>query len=332
MTETLELQGLSVDYGTGSNRLRAVDRVTLTVEAGSTVGLVGESGSGKSTVAKAIVGLEKPSAGRIVYNGREIAAPGQRYSRSTDLQMVFQDAHASLNPRMTVGDMIDEAVGNAKRVSRAQCAAETARLLELVAIDPAIRDRFPHQFSGGQLQRIAIARTLATGPRILVLDEVTSALDVSIQATILELLRRLQLELGLGYLCITHDLAVVRHLSHGIAVMYLGRIVEYASTDDIFAAPSHPYTKALIDSVPEVGRHEHRALVVRSDAPDPRNPPPGCSFHTRCPVGPTVHAGRTVCARRDPHDEAEAGGRFVACHFPLTDEQLELREPQAQHE
>ncbi|MHB1468202.1 MAG: ABC transporter ATP-binding protein [Solirubrobacteraceae bacterium] len=315
MSERLELEDLCVDYGAGRRRLRAVDRVSLAVEPGGTVGLVGESGSGKTTIGRAVVGLERPSGGCIRYDGREIASPRRRYVRRRGLQMVFQNAHASLNPRMTVGESIDEAVARAKPVGLRQRKAETARLLELVAMDPAIRERFPHQFSGGQLQRIAIARALATEPRIIVLDEVTSALDVSIQATILELLRDLQRRLGVGYLCISHDLAVVRHLSEKIAVMYLGRIVELAPTDELFALPGHPYTQALIDSVPVVGRA--RLPAVRGDVADPRRPPPGCPFHPRCAVGPLSDPSREICREVDPRPAAAPGEgeRLVACHF-----------------
>ncbi len=315
MSERLEIEEVSVDYGVGRTRLRAVDRVSLTVEPGATVGLVGESGSGKSTIGRAIVGLERVSGGCIRYGGEVIAAPGRRYARRRQLQMVFQNADASLNPRMTVGELIEEAVARAKALRSRERVTETARLLELVAMDPGVRDRFPHQFSGGQLQRIAIARALATEPRIIVLDEVTSALDVSIQATILELLRDLQRRLGVGYLFISHDLAVVRHLSDQIAVMYLARVVERGRTEEIFAEPGHPYTRALIDAVPVVGQPRKPAL--RGEIADPRHAPSGCRFHPRCPVGPFARSGREICIDVDPQDAVDLSEqRIVSCHFP----------------
>jgi peptide/nickel transport system ATP-binding protein len=316
----LEIENVSVRYGAGRGSLTAVVGVNLVLDGAMTLGLVGESGSGKSTLARAIVGLERLSSGRILLDNVELVSVGKKLNRNRAVQLVFQDPLASLNPRMTVGETLDEVVKISSNLARRERAKETTRLLELVAMHSTVREKFPHQFSGGQLQRIAIARSLAAKPQVLILDEVTSALDVSVQATIISLLRELQDEFHLGYLYITHDLAVCRYLSEAIAVMYLGEVVEFARAQELFRAPRHPYTRVLIDSVPTVGHHESERspLILQGDAPDPRRPPTGCRFHTRCPVGPQVHPERTNCVDVSPHPRQEPGQAVVACHFPLS--------------
>jgi len=314
---SLEVQHVSVRYGTGRRAFNAIEDVTVGVSGPSTLGVVGESGSGKSTLARAMVGLAGLSAGKILLDQEEIAER-RRSRRARAVQMVFQDAHSSLNPRMTVGEAIDEAIAASGSLPRSEIGAESERLLNLVTLDPRLRDRFRHQFSGGQLQRVAIARSLAAGPSVLLLDEVTSALDVSVQATIIALLRELQSRLGLSYVVISHDLAVVRSMSDRIAVMYLGQIVEHAAANEFFATPGHPYTTALIASVPSVGpRPKRDKLILQGDPPDPRRPPRGCRFHTRCPVGPLVNPERSICQEVDPHELPQEHGHWVACHFRL---------------
>jgi peptide/nickel transport system ATP-binding protein len=266
--------------------IRAVDGVDLAVEPGRTLALVGESGCGKTTVGRSILRLVEPQAGRVVFEGREILAlaPAELRPLRRRLQIVFQDPLASLDPRMRVLDAIGEGMesfgigaGAAERAERA------AALLRRVRLDPALGERYPHELSGGQRQRVCIARALAVEPRLLVCDESVSALDVSVQAQILNLLRDLQEELGLAYLFITHDLGVVRHLSHRVAVMYLGQIVEEGPTEQVFAAPLHPYTRALLSAVPSVDP-QRRGVAVRAagDVPSPARPPGGCRYHTRC--------------------------------------------------
>jgi peptide/nickel transport system ATP-binding protein len=314
----LEVHGLTVRYGTGDRALTAVEGVDLAIRRGRTLGLVGESGCGKSTVARALVGLAPVVAGRVTLDGTDCtsqsARDSPRYRRR--VQMVFQDPFSSLNPRMSVGALLDEALimRGGEFHSRRRRAAESARLLELVGLPAEARSRYPHQFSGGQRQRIAISRALAVDPDVLILDEVTSALDVSVQATVLNLLRELQRRLRLSYLFISHDLSVVRLMSDEVVVMYLGQVVERASTEDLFTRPAHPYTTALLKSIPSLhGRREPAPLS--GDPPDPRRPPAGCRFHTRCPVGPLAHPERTRCIELAPALGPESGSHRAACHF-----------------
>ena len=317
---TLEVDGLTVRYGAGSTLLTAVDDVDLAIPPGATLGLVGESGCGKSTVARAIVRLVPITSGRVLLDGKDIAgATGDRlHDLRRRVQMVFQDPHGSLNPRMTVGETIGEAITTHRRVSARSRALEVARLVEMVGLNPGVVTRYPHQFSGGQRQRIAIARSLAVGPEILICDEVTSSVDVSVQANILNLLRELQKKLGLSYLFISHNLSVIRYMSDVVAVMYLGKVVERAPVGDLFARPRHPYTRALIDSIPRaVSRLARDRVRLSGDLPDPRYPPAGCRFHTRCPFGPVVHPDRVICRDIDPHTMLLPGPHVAACHFPL---------------
>ncbi len=312
----LQTRGLTVRYGAGARTLTAVDGVDLGIPKGGTLGLVGESGCGKSTVARALVGLAAVAAGQVMLGDADYSAMAARTSLAyrRRVQMVFQDPYSSLNPRMSVGELLGEALTTRGGRSRGERAAESQRLIALVGLPANTLGRYPHQFSGGQRQRIAIGRALAVGPEVLILDEVTSALDVSVQATVLNLLQDLQAELGLSYLFISHDLSIVRLMSDEVAVMYLGRIVEHAPTEEFFTRPAHPYTAALMKSIPSL-RGGPRAAPLLGELPDPRKPPGGCRFHTRCPVGPIARPERTVCIDRDPRLEPPTRPHQAACHF-----------------
>jgi len=317
----LEARDLVVRYG----QLTAVDGVSFGIPAGGTLGLVGESGSGKSTIARAIVQLAKAARGQILLEGKDITfAHGSNLNEiRSRIQMIFQDPYSSLNPRLSVGAMIDEVLQRHRGLTAAQRRQEVGRLLEMVALEPMFADRYPHQFSGGQRQRIAIARTLASQPELVILDEVVSALDVSVQAEILNLLRDLQREFLLSYLFISHDLSVVRYMSDSVCVMYLGQIVEWKETEELFRQPEHPYTQGLIDSIPKmiVGGDPHR-IPLRGEIPDPHFPPPACRFHTRCPFGPLAHPERNICREDDPHRLIDKSEHYAACHFPLARKEL----------
>jgi len=267
--------------------VRAVDGVDLEVRAGRTLALVGESGCGKTTVGRSILGLERPMDGRVLFEGVDLAALSDEELRPhrKNVQFVFQDPMASLDPRMRVREIVAEGMHSfGLGANEAERTERVAEQLRRVRLDPDAMDRYPHEFSGGQRQRIGIARALAVEPRLLICDEAVSALDVSIQAQILNLLSELQQELGLAYLFITHDLRVVRYLAHEVAVMYLGQIVESGPTDQIFEDPRHPYTRGLLAAIPSVDPAQRNAQpVVLGDVPSPANPPDGCRFHTRCP-------------------------------------------------
>jgi peptide/nickel transport system ATP-binding protein len=317
----LEVEDLRVRYGTGRKSLTAVDGVSLTVEAGEALGIVGESGSGKSTLARAIVQVVPSAAGRIVLAGRDVTnaqGPARRHVRDR-VQMVFQDPFATLNPRLTIGATLEEAIRLRERREgeSTERKLELRELLDMVSLSGALARRFPNELSGGQLQRVCIARALAGRPQLLILDEVTSALDVSVQASILNLLRGLRRTLKLSYLCISHDLSVISYLCERVMVLYLGQAAELARWSELLASPRHPYTRTLLDSVPQVHGDVIRA-TAGGEIPDPRRPPSGCRFHTRCPVGPLAHPERTRCLSDDPHDlPANGASRLAACHYPL---------------
>lgn len=292
--------------------LKAVDGVSFTVNKGETFALVGESGCGKSTVARLIVGLYEPTAGRIRFDGKDIATITRRSEMQRlrrRFQMIFQDPYASLNPRWRVDRIIAEPIRTFGLVSDSQTIARRVdELLRLVRLNPAAGRKYPHEFSGGQRQRICIARALANNPEFLVCDEPTSALDVSVQAQILNLMRDLQDDLGLTYLIISHDLAVVHHMADWVSVMYLGRIVETADSRTLFRQPRHPYTRMLLDTVPDLSMSGRRRQPVRGEVPNPITPPPGCAFHPRCLLA------NERCRTERPITLQAAGGVRVACH------------------
>ena len=299
----------------GRQTLTAVDGASFAIARGETLALVGESGSGKSTLARMTVGLLRPTAGRVTIGGIDMWAPARQGARRRErqrlrrrLQMIFQDPFASLNPRWRVARIVAEPI-EAFRLAkdRGESQHRVAELLRLVGLDPADGAKYPHEFSGGQRQRICIARALASNPDFVVCDEPTSALDVSVQAQILNLMRDLQDRLGLSYLFISHNLAVVRHMASRIGVMYLGRIVEMAPAAELFEAPRHPYTRLLLDALPDLAMTGRARRPIEGETPNPIAPPPGCAFHPRCP-----HAYEPC--RVDVPALAERGARAVACH------------------
>ncbi len=295
--------------------VKAVDGVSLAIKRGETVGLVGESGCGKSTTGRTILQLERPTDGEVIFEGQNLAGlKGEELRRMRrHFQMIFQDPYASLNPRMTVGDIVGEPLEIHEITKGAATRQRVQELLQIVGLNPAFVSRYPHEFSGGQRQRVGIARALAVNPAFIVCDEPVSALDVSIRAQVLNLLQSLQQQFGLTYLFIAHDLAVVRHISDRVAVMYLGKLVELANRDQLYANPQHPYTRALLSAVPipspKVERKRER-IILLGDAPSPANPPSGCHFHTRCPI-----ARKGLCDVQVPEWREITPNQWVACHL-----------------
>ncbi|MGA2283620.1 MAG: oligopeptide/dipeptide ABC transporter ATP-binding protein [Candidatus Dormibacteria bacterium] len=295
---------------------RAVDGVSFEIRAGETVGLVGESGCGKSTLARVLTRLTPATSGRVIFEGVELTGlrgESLRQQRK-QLQMIFQDPFASLDPRMTVGDIIAEPLTNFKVVRGKAKDARVQELLRVVGLNPYFNNRYPHEFSGGQRQRIGIARALALNPKLIICDEPVSALDVSIQAQIINLLEDLQAEFNLTYLFIAHDLSVVRHISQRVLVMYLGKIVEVAPSDDLYSTQFHPYTKALLSAVPVPDprvESQRRLVELSGEIPSPLHPPSGCRFHTRCPIAQVPG----ICSEQEPPLEEKGNGHLAACHF-----------------
>ena len=315
----LDVQGLRKHYATeqgwlgrSGGKVLAVDGVSFGIAAGETLGLVGESGCGKSTTGKLILRLQDPTAGRILWRGQPIEALSQTQMRPVrrELQAVFQDPYSSLNPRIRAADIVAEPLRNFETMSDAAANERVAALFQRVGLRPDQMVKYPFEFSGGQRQRLGIARALSVQPKLIVCDEPVSALDVSVQAQVINLLMDLQVEFHLSYLFIAHDLAVVEHISHRVAVMYLGKIVEIAPRKAIFSRPLHPYTEALLDAVPvpdPLVRKQRRVLT--GDVPSPMNPPPGCRFHTRCPYA------EERCRREEPPLQQVEPGQWVACHL-----------------
>jgi oligopeptide transport system ATP-binding protein len=294
--------------------IKAVDDVSFDIYRGETLGLVGESGCGKTTAGRTIIQLYRPTAGHVYYEGQNLAqmrGSELRHMRRR-VQIIFQDPYASLNPRLTVGAIVGEPLEIHRAARGREMRERVEELLQLVGLDPYFVNRYPHEFSGGQRQRIGIARALALDPDFVVCDEPISALDVSIQAQIVNLLEELQDKLGLTYLFIAHDLSMVRHISDRVAVMYLGKVVELSNRDTLYTNPLHPYTQALLSAVPipdPVVEEKRQRIILKGDVPSPANPPPGCNFNTRCPVA------MDVCSEVDPEFIEVEPGHFCACHL-----------------
>jgi len=308
----LELRNLSKTYpGRAGQAVQAVSEVSLTLAAGEVLGVVGESGCGKSTLGRTMLRLTEPSGGQVLFQGRDLTALGRRAMKAVrrDLQVIFQDPYGSLNPRHRVGSILAEPLVVQGEGTRETRRARVAELLALVGLPEDAAERYPHEFSGGQRQRIAIARALALNPKLIVADEAVSALDVSVQSQIINLIAELRRRLGLSILFISHDLSVIRHISDRTAVMYLGRIVEIGATEAVITDPSHPYTQALLSAIPRPGVPRGQRVRLTGDVPDPANPPPGCAFHTRCPAA-TDH-----CRRVRPALTLQPDRREVACHL-----------------
>ena len=321
-TTLIDVKGLKVHFPIKGGLLsrtvatvKAVDGVDLFVRSGETLGLVGESGCGKSTTGRAILQLIRPTAGSVIFEGVDLTkiSNDQVRRKRSEMQMIFQDPYGSLDPRFTVGQIISEPLENFKRGNQKGIRDEVVRLLEVVGLNPYYANRFPHEFSGGQRQRIGIARALALRPKLVIADEPVSALDVSIQAQVLNLLTDLQEQFGLTYLFVAHNLSVVKHISDRVAVMYLGRVAELADSEDLYEMPLHPYTQALLSAIPvpdpEV-ESKRKRIILEGDVPSPVNPPSGCNFHPRC------WKAQQICREVIPPLEEKQPSHYAACHFP----------------
>lgn len=319
----LEARNVQKFFPTGASKLlarptdvvQAVDNVSLQLRRQTTLGVVGESGCGKSTLGRLLARLVEPTSGSVLLDGIDLTAakPKELLRLRRDIQMVFQDPYACLNPRHSIGQSIGTPIRIQKTLEKSQEKARVSELMELVGLNPEHYNRFPHEFSGGQRQRAGIARALALQPKVIIADEPVSALDVSIQSQIINLLEKLQKDLGLSYVFIAHDLAVVRHIADDVAVMYLGKIVEYGDSESVYSAPRHPYTKALLSATPVADpkhNRERKRIMLTGDVPSPVNPPSGCRFRTRC------WKATDLCATEEPQLNRSVDGHMVACHFP----------------
>lgn len=298
--------------GEKTQYVRAVDDISFNVRAGQTVGIVGESGCGKTTMGRTILRLHSVTSGEVIFNGMDLGKMNARALRKIrpQIQMIFQDPYSSLSPRMTVGEIIGEAVRQHHIVSKEEYKEYIFDVMRRCGLQPQYFERYPHEFSGGQRQRICIARSIALKPRLIICDEPVSALDVSIQAQIINLLKELQRTEGIAYIFISHDLSVVEHISDEVGVMYLGNMMEYGKTKDIFSRPLHPYTEALFSAVPVPDPdYKMNRIILKGDIPSPANPPSGCKFHTRC------EKCRDICTREEPVFRELEPGHFVACHL-----------------
>ncbi|MBO8163084.1 MAG: ATP-binding cassette domain-containing protein [Brevibacillus sp.] len=310
----LQVRNLKKFFKVGDNTLKAVNDITFDIKRGETLGIVGESGCGKSTAGRTILRLYEPTGGEVIFDGQNITKlnPQEMKAMRRNMQMIFQDPYASLNPRMTVGDIIGEALDIHGLATGKKRKERIQELLSLVSLNPEHMNRFPHEFSGGQRQRIGIARALAVEPKFIVCDEPISALDVSVQAQVVNLLEQLQEKMGLTYMFIAHDLSMVKYISDRVGVMYLGKMVELAESNKLYEKPLHPYTQALLSAIPipdpEVERKRER-IVLEGDVPSPMNPPSGCHFRTRCPKA------MPECAEREPVWKEVEPGHFTACHL-----------------
>ena len=310
----VEVKNLVKYFGTGRNVVKAVDGINFDIKYGETLGIVGESGCGKSTLGRTMIRLYEATAGEVFFEGKDIHKMNNRELKKTrrDLQMIFQDPYASLNPRMTVEDIIGESIDVHRLLRGKERKDRIIELLELVGLRASHISRYPHEFSGGQCQRIGIARALAVNPKMVVCDEPISALDVSVQAQVINLLEKLQEEMGLTYMFIAHDLSMVKYISDRVAVMYLGKVVELADSDELYEDPLHPYTQSLLTAIPipdpNVGREKER-IILQGDIPSPMNPPSGCRFRTRCP------AAMDICSKVEPTWQEAKPDHYVACHL-----------------
>ncbi|GEN44534.1 ABC transporter ATP-binding protein [Alkalibacillus haloalkaliphilus] len=313
----LEIKGLKKYFEVGGGlfkqkqQVKAVDDLTFNVKKGETLGIVGESGCGKSTMGRALLQLQKPTSGEVFYEGQDIAQLSGKQLRKLrkDIQIIFQDPFASLNPRMTVGAMLTEIVATHEIVPKKERQSYVQNLLEEVGLKAEAYWKYPHEFSGGQRQRVSIARALAVQPKLIICDEAVSALDVSVQAQVLNLLQKLKRKHQLTYIFISHDLSVVKHISDRVGVMYLGKMVELADEDSIYEKPAHPYTQALFSAIPDITEDNKERIQLKGDVPSPLNVPSGCRFHTRCPLA------TEYCKQVDPALEEVKEDHLAACHY-----------------